>query len=173
MLLGLVVLFVSKYWFDGNKKAVVGTILSGVLFVVLFAGFVTYANNNGIAQDVAIVTRFQSIHTLFARFTIWEMAIQSWIQKPLFGWGQENFIHAFNLNYDPRMYGQETYFDHPHNTYLGWLVAGGILGFLAFLYMMFMAVWGAIRSNLEREKENDLVLPITFAFFVTYFGADV
>jgi O-antigen ligase/tetratricopeptide (TPR) repeat protein len=168
MLAGLAVLFVSKYYFDGNKKAVVTTILSGLLFVVVFAGFVTYANKNGIAQDVAIVKRFSSVNTLFSRFTIWEMAGVSWLQKPLFGWGQENFIHAFNLNYDPRMYGQETYFDHPHNTYLGWLVTGGILGFLAFLFMMYMAVLGAIRTHVLDEKKNDLVLPIIFAFFVTY-----
>lgn len=168
MLAGLAVLFVSKYYFDGNKKAVVTTILSGLLFVVAFAGFITYANKNGIAQDVAIVQRFSSVNTLFSRFTIWEMAGVSWLQKPLFGWGQENFIHAFNLNYDPRMYGQETYFDHPHNTYLGWLVTGGILGFLAFLFMMYMAVMGAIRTHTLDEKKNDLVLPIIFAFFVTY-----
>lgn len=168
MLIGLVVLYVSKYYFDGNKKAVVGTILAGILFVLLFAGFVTYANKNGIAQDLTIVKRFSSLNTIFSRFTIWEMAGESWLQKPLFGWGQENFIHAFNLNYDPRMYGQETYFDHPHNTYLGWLVAGGLLGFLAFLYMIFMAIWGAVRSNLDDEKRNDLIIPIMLAFFVTY-----
>ena len=168
MLAGLGVLFISKFYFDGNKKAVVGTILGGILFVVMFAGFVTYANKNGIAQDMSLVTRFASVNTLFSRFTIWEMAVNSWTQKPLFGWGQENFIHAFNLNYDPRMYGQETYFDHPHNTYLGWLVTGGILGFLGFLYMMFSAIWGSIKSNLVKEKENDLVIPIMLAFFVTY-----
>jgi hypothetical protein len=31
MFLGLIVLVVSKYWFDGNKKAVAATILAGVL----------------------------------------------------------------------------------------------------------------------------------------------
>lgn len=168
MLAGLAVLYVSKYYFDGNKKAVATTILGGILFVAAFALFVTYANKNGIAQDVALVQRFSSVNTLFSRFTIWEMAGESWMQKPLFGWGQENFIHAFNLNYDPRMYGQETYFDHPHNTYLGWLVTGGILGFLAFLFMMYMAVVGSVRSNRDDEKKNDLVIPIIFAFFVTY-----
>lgn len=168
MVLGLGVLFISKYWFDGNKKAVAITILTGILFVVSFAGFVTYANKNNIAQDISIVKRFSSINTLFARYTIWQMAVKSWTEKPLFGWGQENFIHAFNKDYDPAMFGQETYFDHPHNTYLGWLVSGGVLGFLGFLYFLFSAISGAWRSSLQREKENNLVIPIILAFFATY-----
>lgn len=169
MLLGLVVLVVSKYWFDGNKKAVVGTILGGILFVAMFAGFVNYANKNGIAQNVPLVTRFASTNTLFARWNIWKTALISWEQKPILGWGQENFIHAFNLNYNPAMYGQETYFDHPHNTYLGWLVFGGLLGLLSFLFLLFMSIYGIIKSNLKQEEINDLTIPIIFATFVTYF----
>jgi O-antigen ligase/tetratricopeptide (TPR) repeat protein len=168
MLAGLIVLMITKYWFDGNKKAVAGTILSGALFVLLFAGFIFYAKANNIAQDVPIVARFSSMNTLFARWSIWKTAIISWEQKPVFGWGQENFIHAFNLNYNPAMYGQETYFDHPHNTYLGWLVFGGILGFLGFLYMLFMSVFGIVKSNYSAEKENDLIIPILLALITTY-----
>ncbi len=168
MILGFGVLLVSKYWFDGNKKAVAGTILSGLLLVSIFTGFIVYAKKNNIAQDVPIVARFSSVNTLFARWNIWKTAIISWEEKPFLGWGQENFIHAFNKNYNPAMYGQETYFDHPHNTYLGWLVFGGILGFLSFLFLLFMSVYGIIKSNLRQEKENDLIIPILFALITTY-----
>jgi len=169
MVLGLGVLVVSKYYFDGNKKAVRNAILGSLLFVVVFAGTVTYLNKNGIAQNIPIVQRFSSTNTLFARWNIWKTAIISWEQKPIFGWGQENFIHAFNLNYNPAMYGQETYFDHPHNTYLGWLVFGGLLGFLAFLFLLFTSLYGIYKSNLSNENKNDLTIPIIFAAFATYF----
>jgi O-antigen ligase len=168
MFLGLIVLVVSKYWFDGNKKAVAATILAGFLTVGLFTGFIVYAKQNNMYQDVGIVARFSSINTLFARWNIWKTALISWEEKPILGWGQENFIHAFNKNYNPAMFGQETYFDHPHNTYLGWLVFGGILGFLTFLFMIFSSVYGIIKSNFTAEKENDLIIPIMFAFIVTY-----
>lgn len=169
MFLGLGVLIISKYWFDGNKKAVAGTIIGGVMFLAIFAGFIIYAKKNNFAQDVAIVARFSSVNTLFARWNIWKTAVISWEQKPVLGWGQENFIHAFNLNYNPAMYGQETYFDHPHNTYFGWLVFGGLLGFLAFLFMLFTSIYGIVKSNRAEEKENDLVIPIILALLVTYF----
>lgn len=168
MFLGFIVLVVSKYWFDGNKKAVAGTVISGLAFLILFAGFIMYAKTNNLYQDIPLVARFSSVNTLFARWEIWKTAIVSWEQKPVLGWGQENFIHAFNLNYNPAMYGQETYFDHPHNTYLGWLVFGGILGFLAFFFMLFTSVYGILKSNMIAEKENDLVIPILFALITTY-----
>ena len=168
MAVGVVVLVLSKYWFDGNKKAVVVTILSTILIVSLLAGFLVYAKKNDIAQDVIIVQRLTSLNTLFARWNIWKTAIVSWKQKPILGWGQENFIHAFNLNYNPAMYGQETFFDHPHNTYLGWLVFGGLLGFLSFLFLIGMSIYGMIKSHLAKEKGNDLVIPILLALVVTY-----
>lgn len=168
MALGFVVLLLAKYWFDGNKKAVAFTFLSTVLVVVALTGFLVYAKKNNIAQDVTIVARLSSINTLFARWNIWETALVSWKQKPVFGWGQENFIHAFNLNYNPAMYGQETFFDHPHNTYLGWLVFGGLLGFLAFIFLMGMAIYGMVKSHLMQEKTNDLVIPILLALVTTY-----
>lgn len=168
MLAGLGVLMISKYWFDGNKKAVAGTILSGILVVTVFTGFIVYAKKNNIAQDIPIVARFSSVNTLFARWNIWKTALVSWQEHPVLGWGQENFIHAFNKNYNPAMYGQETYFDHPHNTYLGWLVFGGLLGFLAFLFMLFTSVYGIIKSNLRAETQNDLVIPIILALLTTY-----
>lgn len=169
MLVGFGVLVVSKYWFEGNKKAVIGTILAGITVVVLFSGFIIYAKQNNIAQDIPLVARFSSVNTLFARWNIWKTALISWQQNPVLGWGQENFIHAFNLNYNPSMYGQETYFDHPHNTYLGWLVFGGILGFLSFLFMLLMSIYGIIKSNVIKEKENDLIIPIILALLTTYF----
>ncbi len=168
MALGFVVLVLSKYWFDGNRKAVVGTLLSAALFLSLLTGFVIYAKKNNIAQDVEVVARLSSVNTLFARWNIWKTAVVSWEQKPIIGWGEENFIHAFNLNYNPAMYGQETFFDHPHNTYLGWLVFGGLLGFLSFLFWVGMAIYGMVKSHLMQEKINDLVIPILLALTTTY-----
>lgn len=169
MICGLGVLMITRYWFDGNRKAVAATIIGGLSILIVFTGFIIYAKQHNLYQNVSIVARFSSVNTLFARWEIWKTAIVSWEQKPVFGWGQENFIHAFNLNYNPQMYGQETYFDHPHNTYLGWLVFGGLVGFLAYLFMLAMAVYGVIKSNLKQEMENDLIIPILLALFTTYF----
>lgn len=168
MLSGLVVAIITWFVQKKNYKAAAGTVLGGLLFLSLLFGFVMFAKANNIGQDVELVQRLSSVNTLFARWTIWKMAVHSWTEKPLFGWGQENFIHAFNKDYDPAMYGQETYFDHPHNTYIGWLVFGGILGFLTFLFMLYTIFLGVTKEYFKDREKDSLVVPIVFAAFTTY-----
>ncbi len=168
MVLGFGVAVITWLYEKKNYKAVVGTVLAGILVLGLLFGGVMYAKANNIGQNVELVQRLSSVNTLFARWTIWKMAIHSWTEKPLFGWGQENFIHAFNKDYDPAMYGQETYFDHPHNTYIGWLVFGGILGFLAFLLMLYTIFFGVTKEYFKEREKDPLVVPIVFAALTTY-----
>jgi O-antigen ligase/cytochrome c-type biogenesis protein CcmH/NrfG len=67
------------------------------------------------------------------RFQVWNMAWQGFKERPILGWGQSNFDVVFNKYYDPQMYAQEPWFDRAHNVVFDWLIAGGILGFLAYL----------------------------------------
>jgi O-antigen ligase len=66
------------------------------------------------------------------RFQVWSIAVRAIVDKPLLGWGQENFNYAFNRHFDPRIDPQEQWFDRVHNVPLDWLIAGGIAGFLAY-----------------------------------------
>src|SRR3989338_4834870 len=72
-------------------------------------------------------------------------------ERPLAGWGWENFNVVFNKHYDPRAlaYGyQETRFDKPHNIFAEYLVVGGVpllLGFLAVLGTLFFSLWKGYR----------------------------
>ncbi len=61
------------------------------------------------------------------------MAIKGFVERPIFGWGQESFNFVFNKYYDPRMFGQEQWFDRTHDIFLDWLIAGGIVGLIAYL----------------------------------------
>jgi tetratricopeptide (TPR) repeat protein len=46
---------------------------------------------------------------------------------------------VFNKQYDPRLYGQEQWFDRVHNIVFDWLIAGGVIGLLAYA-----SIFGAI-----------------------------
>lgn len=76
-----------------------------------------------------------------ARQYVWPMAIAGFKEKPLLGWGQDGFNYVFNKYYDPRMYGQEQWFDRAHNAPLDFLVAGGILGLLSYLTLFGSALY--------------------------------
>lgn len=95
-----------------------------------------------------------------ARQYIWPMAVKGAMQRPVFGWGQENFNYIFNANYNPKMYNQEQWFDRAHNVYLDWLTASGIVGILAYLalYVLFvMTVWRSTLPLVEKSILTGLI----------------
>ncbi len=90
------------------------------------------------------------------RFKVWGMAIDGFKERPLLGWGQDNFNVVFNKYYDPKMYSQEQWFDRAHNIFFDWLIAGGILGLLGYLSLFTAAiflVWRNKAKNVVARSE--------------------
>lgn len=158
------------YLFTNNKKdKLMKYAAIAVVALVALTGFIWSANKFGFAQNIPLVAKFASTNTLFARLEVWKTAISAFADKPILGWGQENFIHAFNKDYNPAMYGQETYFDHPHNTYLGWLAMGGLLGFIAYLLFIASVVWSTFKTYAKETSETASVgLAIAVGLLVNY-----
>ena len=74
-----------------------------------------------------------------ARFIIWRMALSGALERPVLGWGQEGFSFVFNKYYDPALFGREQWFDRAHNTYIDWLIAAGMVGFVGYFTIWFFA----------------------------------
>jgi O-antigen ligase/tetratricopeptide (TPR) repeat protein len=88
-----------------------------------------------------------------ARFHIWHMAWNGFVERPVTGWGQEGFNYVFNKYFEPALYGQEPWFDRAHDIYLDWLTAGGAPGFILFIALLIsagLAFWRAEYSRTER-----------------------
>jgi len=124
----------------------------GVL-IVLVGGFYLIRNASFV-QKSPVLSRFATLSPAEiktqGRYFVWPMAIKGVIEKPIFGWGQESFNFVFNKYYDPRMYGQEQWFDRTHDVFLDWLIAGGIVGFLSYAGM-----YVALLYFIWKKKEND------------------
>lgn len=106
--------------------------------------------------------RFTSISikelTTGARTLVWGMAYQGFKERPVLGWGQENFNYVFNKYYDPRMYGQEQWFDRTHNVFLDWLIAGGIFGLIGYLSLFGTGVYYVLRKAPHKSRLAQIVL---------------
>jgi tetratricopeptide (TPR) repeat protein len=88
------------------------------------------------------------------------MAIKGWSQRPIFGWGQENFNYIFNANYNPVMWNQEQWFDRAHSVFLDWLTASGLVGLFSYLslYVLFLlCVWKSSLSLAEKSVLTGLL----------------
>ncbi len=79
--------------------------------------------------------------TTSSRFTIWGMSWEGFKERPILGWGQDNFIYVFSKYYDPKMWSQEPWFDRSHDVFFDWLIAGGALGLLSYLALFGSAIW--------------------------------
>jgi O-antigen ligase/lipoprotein NlpI len=114
----------------------------GIVFIV--GGFLL-ARHTQFVKESPVLSRFASISlsddSTNTRFIVWGMALEGVKERPLLGWGQENFNLVFNKYYDPRLYAQEQWFDRVHNIVFDWLIAGGILGFLAYISIFLTLLW--------------------------------
>lgn len=129
---------------ERQNKRVRTIAIGAVLFVFLAVGSFYMAKDSSFVQSRESLRRLSTVFSLKeleTRATIWKLALEGVKERPLLGWGQENFNYVFNSNYKASLYGQEPWFDRVHNIVLDWLIAGGILGLLAYLALFFSGIY--------------------------------
>ncbi len=136
-----------------------------IILVMLIAGGIFWSNKDSqFVKNNEILNRMASISIsdvkTQARGYIWPMAINGALERPIFGWGQENFNYIFNKDYNPKMWAQEQWFDRAHSVYLDWFVAGGFVGLISYLslYVLFLfAVWKSRLTIAEKSVLTGLL----------------
>jgi O-antigen ligase/lipoprotein NlpI len=138
----------------------------GVIAVVVVAFFAL--RNTPVIRNTPGLARLATIslqdRTTAARFIIWNMAWQGFKEKPIFGWGEENFNYVFNKYYNPVMYDQESWFDRAHDAFLDWLMNAGFLGFLLFISLFVSSAWTIARARQLDVPERAVLLGLLAAF---------
>lgn len=97
-------------------------------------------------------------------FSIWPMAFKGAAERPLVGWGQENFSYVFNAHYTPSMWNQEQWFDRAHNQFLDWLIAGGFPAFVLYTSLYALIVIVIIRSRELSVPQQAVLLGLVAGF---------
>ncbi len=148
------------------RKASLGILAALVLIV---GGFFVLRNTS-IVTGSPVLSRFATISTeelkTGGRSFVWPMAIKGFKERPLLGWGQENFIYVFQKHYSPDMYRLEPWFDRAHNIFLDWMVAGGVLGLLGYLSLYVMVVYLMWKKDSELSHvEKSILTGLLAAYF--------
>ncbi len=93
---------------------------------------------------------------LNTRFWTWGSAWQGFLERPILGWGPENFSAVFDKYFDTRHYvpgrQTETWFDRAHNSYLDYLSETGILGLLSYLGIFALLFWNLFAGKNVTNK---------------------
>ena len=162
LLFGIILSAVAVAIMHENKKIKYGVVGAVVLSAILYVGVVTVGVNTNAFH--AFENRFPTASRIFelsvgtqGRFIAWKIAGQGFLERPLTGWGLDNFHILFNEQYNPnslRSGYYETWFDRAHNTVMDVISMTGIIGLLTFF-----AVWVAIYYtviNARRKKRIDI-----------------
>lgn len=167
---GLFAFAVYVSLFSKSKK--VRFSIFGVLAVlVLGYGLVYSIRETPIIKNSPIYRLTDLNTTVSTRLIAWEIAWQGFLERPLTGWGLDNFHILFNNKYNPvslRFGTYETWFDRAHNTVMDVLAMTGIAGFVTF-FSIFVAVF---LSSIKAFRKGWIDLPIAAILFslpIAYF----
>jgi len=127
---------------------------------------------SSLVRQSPVLTRLTSYsfqeRTIQSRFMIWRMSVRAVLERPIFGWGQENYYLVFQKYFDPRLYQQEPWFDRSHNVVFDWLIHAGFLGLISYFSLIGLSLWLIFRS-LRRGLIAPFEGLIVAALFLTYF----
>lgn len=168
---GLLLTGILIVWKERENKTlrkVAYWILGGLAVIVI--GFVL-VRNTPLVRNSPVLGRFATLGIselqTQGRYYVWPMAVKGIIDRPILGWGQENFNFVFNKYYNPGLFGQEEWFDRTHDLVLDWLIAGGFAGFLAYVSIyvaLFYYIWRkkSILSTAQKSIITGLVSAYVF-----------
>lgn len=152
-----------------DNKAVRNTGIGLVVGLGLLVGGFQMIKTTSFVRNSEMLSRLAAISLADAapRLAIWEMAYKGFQEKPILGWGQENFNYVFNKYYEPSMYAQEQWFDRAHNVFFDWLIAAGIVGLLSYLSLFAFAFWYIWKSEERLDFfERVILTSLLVAYFI-------
>lgn len=120
-----------------RKPAAIGLGAVAVIGALLFAFRGPLVENN--IPGSRFLTISLTEQTAQTRFWTWGAAWKGFKDRPIFGWGPENFSTVFDKHFDTRHFipGQntETWFDRAHSVIFDYLAETGFMGFLSYIAM--------------------------------------
>lgn len=141
-------------------------------FLILAPGAIWMARNTNFIRNNPTFSRLTLLslkeRTISSRFTIWQMGLEGFRERPILGWGPDNFELVFSKYFKSELWRQEPWFDRSHNIIIDWLVNAGILGLFSYLSIFAAAIWllwKGYKRNIFSFGELLLMLWLFFVYF--------
>ncbi len=178
--LGLLAGFFFFFFFYPKKFKSLKTISASILLlaflaVLLFNFFPQITEKNTLLKLTAQRLSVKGVLSDLAgtRFSAWKITLKAIKEKPILGWGPENFYMGFEKYYDPTIKDvKNLWWDRPHNAFLEIWVNSGILALLFYVSFWILLLW-----QLQKFKRQTGDSPNTYlahglqTMFVAYLVA--
>lgn len=140
----LIMFVIGGIFVTGSRAALLA---SAIVFIFTGVQFLLQKNVSKVFVKIILAFAFFSLLTLFGlwnvrespwdnRFIIWQGGWEAFVQRPILGYGQENFQLAFT-KFDAY------HVDNAHNIFLEIAVSSGIVGLVLFLALFGKAFFQA------------------------------
>jgi tetratricopeptide (TPR) repeat protein len=173
--MGMLILLI----FTVKSSSRIRLFLGGFLLVAIVAGITLFnlrddtkflENHTTVSRVISVLT---SKTTGISRLNNWEMAFEGFKERPILGWGQENYQVVFAKYFKPKMYNDAPWYDRSHNFLLDALVSGGVIGLLIFLLPFGLMGYFTLRSRTFTNTQKGLFMGVLVAYFThNFFGFD-
>jgi len=167
------VLLFSILYLIFSKKKILKYIGISVMVICLLAVVysVYFAVSHPKETEEKLVEQFGS-SAIVPRIDVYEMSIEGVKEKPLLGWGPENFALVFTKNFNSQFftegYGADIWYDKAHNIVFDTLVSCGILG-LSFYLLIFITCFYILWKKYLKGKINLWTAGIFSVVLIAYF----
>lgn len=172
------IVFIALYIL-GRKKMDRKTIVRIVAVIILlsfacFSILLFALNSTEMPGQDRTLYRFKTMfsdHSGMSRLDVWERALAAIKERPLLGWGQENFHAVYSVS-PIKLQTEYIWLDRAHNIIIDWLVNAGFLGLLSYILLFVLAVYyarkGCLNNRISKTEASVIV-----AGLVGYFAQNL
>jgi len=170
------VLSLDSIWQSRHKwLRLVSSITLGLL--VLSGSLIFVYRDTEFVKSLPTVGRLVQISSstsdasTYARLATWDIAWQSFKERPLLGYGLENFSVAMTKNYVPVFedFGAAAgKFDKAHSFIFDYLATTGLLGMLAYLAIFFLSFLSLFKLWKKTSGDNRRLVLLVGSLLLAY-----
>src|SRR3989344_5383939 len=164
----------SRFKTGKQNLLLLGFLLVGIVIITtLFGRFLFARLGEVIGKNKPTVTSNQSPATTqqtaiggtessTIRLIVWKGAIEAFKAKPILGFGPETFAYAY-YRFRPLAHNQTTewnfFYNKAHNEFLNLAATTGVLGTLAFVAFLTLALAAIYRQRTNPKNPQDRLIP--------------
>jgi O-antigen ligase/tetratricopeptide (TPR) repeat protein len=160
--------FLMKFRQKAKKIALIALIV-----FVIFGFSVFLLRNTAYVRSSVTLSRMTTISLtgmdVQTRLLAWKLSLKGFAERPILGWGWENFATVFNKFYDPHLYPTENWFDRAHNIVFDTLISTGLVGLLSYLAIFGVVFWTLWRA-FKRKRIDFMNMALFGILMVGYFA---
>jgi O-antigen ligase len=167
IVLGFLYLFLNS---SISKKIRLFSLFFAAVLIISGSLAVKYRNSINLSmpfcgeQGTRLLDVSLNTQNMQTRLLLWKQSIVIFKEKPVFGWGMENFNVPFEKHYNPYF---EVWYDRAHNIFFDYLTMTGILGLLSFVGIFAVYYWQFFKFQKEKSPIiNVLIFSLPIAYLV-------